>query len=149
MKRLVALAAVALLTQGPVSAQVTAERNLVFGVVTSGTTTSVAKTSASAGRWRVHGILGIGSQIKFTLPTSLAGSGAPMPISFSATDGVYRVNNTNPSGGTTFNPNGTLTIPVSLISDIYLWLGGSVSPALNQAPGNYTGSVVVTVTGLL
>jgi hypothetical protein len=72
-----------------------------------------------------------------------------MPVTFCSTCGVYRINNSNPAGGTAFNPNNALILTVVLLSDIYIWVGGSVSPPLAQTPGSYSGTMVVTVIPLL
>jgi hypothetical protein len=134
-----------------VHGQVTTLSDLAFGTVVSGTTTSVAPTSASAASWRIHGSIGVAGVITITLPTSLArsGGGGSMPVSFCTTCAVYRVNNSNVSGGTTFNPNSLLVLTILVLSDLYIWLGGSVTPPLAQSPGSYTGTVVITVTPLL
>jgi hypothetical protein len=130
--------------------QVTTLRNLAFGTITSGTTTSVAKTSANAAQWKITGTTVVGGGFQLTLPTTLSGpGGATMAITFSTTDGVYRINNNNPVGGTTFNPHNFVNLTLVLLSDVYVWLGASVSPPLNQAPGNYTGTVILTTSGIL
>ncbi|HYF38459.1 MAG TPA: DUF4402 domain-containing protein [Gemmatimonadales bacterium] len=151
MRRSSALLAVSalLFPTAQASAQVTALRNLAFGTIVSGTTTSVSKTSVSAAQWSIAGTFLAGGTFQLTLPTTLTGPGTAIPITFSATDGLRNTAN-NPATGTTFNPSTTQTIPAAPLSTtIYVWLGGSVSPPLNQAPGNYSGNVVLTVTGML
>ncbi len=146
----VALLALALLTAATeAGAQVTTLRGLAFGTVTSGTTTQVLKTSVNAAQWRITGTFLLGGTFTLTLPTTLAGPGTPMPIAFGNTDGQRNTAN-NPNGGTSFNPHASQNIPVlTLGGTIYVWLGGSVSPPLNQTPGNYSATVVLTVTGML
>jgi hypothetical protein len=143
------VAALTLLLAGSEAAgQVTTLRNLAFGTITSGTTTSVAKTSANAAQWRIHVPISlVGFQL--TLPTSLTGPGTAIPITFSSTDGVYRVNTNNPVGGTAFNPASFQAVTAVLGANVYVWLGASVNPPLNQAPGTYSATVVLTTTGLL
>lgn len=133
----------------PAVAQVTTLRDLTFGTVTSGTTTSVSKTSANAAEWKIHGTTVLGGGFQLTLPNSLSGPGGTLSITFSSTDVVYRVNNSNPVGGTTFNPHNFVSLTLIPSSDVYVWLGASVSPPLNQAPGSYTGTVILTTTGIL
>ncbi len=144
---LLAIGLVAAASQG--RAQVTTLRNLAFGTITSGTTTAVAPTSVSAAEWRIQGFLGLGASFRLTLPTTLTGPGPALAITFSPTSGIYRVNNPNPVGGTTFNPNNAVPLPPFLRSTIYVFLGGSVSPPLNQTPGTYTGTVVLTSSGII
>jgi hypothetical protein len=139
---------VLVLGTGRGESQVTTLRNFAFGTITSGTTSSVSSTSASSGQWRIHvNISFVGFQL--TLPTSLTGAGPASPLTFSATDGMYRVNNSNPVGGTSFNPQDFVTPVAGSNSDVYVWLGGSVSPPLNQTPGSYSATVVLTASGLL
>jgi hypothetical protein len=146
----VALLALALLTAATeAGAQVTTLRGLAFGTITSGTTTQVLKTSVSAAQWRITGVFLLGGTFTLTLPTTLTGPGAPMPITFGTTDAQRNTAN-NPNSGSSFNPHGSQSIPVlTLGGTIYVWLGGSVAPPLNQAPGNYDATVVLTVTGML
>ena len=130
-------------------AQVTTLRNLAFGTVTSGTTTSVPKTSVSAAQWRITGTFLTGGNFALSLPTTLTGPGSAIPITFSTTDGQRNTSN-NPNGGSSFNPHSSQPIGLGLLSQtIYVWLGGSVAPPLNQPPGAYSATVVLTVTGML
>ena len=141
---------VAAATPSRAAAQVTVLSNLSFGTILSGATTSVAPTSASAANWKIHGSVGVAGVITVSLPSSLTKSGGTtMAVTFCSTCGVYRVNNSNPAGGTAFNPNNALILTVVLLSDIYIWVGGSVSPPLAQAPGAYSGTMVITVIPLL
>ena len=132
-----------------VTAQVTTLRNMTFGTITSGTTTSITKTSASAAEWKIHGTSVLTGGFQLTLPASLSGPGATMAIAFSTTDGAYRVNVNNPVGATTFNPSNFVGLGILVAADVYVWLGASVSPPLNQKPGSYTGTVILTTSGIL
>jgi len=131
-------------------AQVTTLTPLAFGTIVTGTTTSIAPSSVDAASWRVHGSIGIAGVISIGLPSSLVrAGGGSMPISFCSTCGLYRTNNSNPAGGTTFNPNLGLVLTITVLSDLYVWVGGSVSPPLAQAPGSYSGTIILTATPLL
>jgi hypothetical protein len=137
-----------LIPAGKAGAQVTTLRNLAFGTITSGTTTSVDKTSVSAAQWTFSGRFPTGGTFELTLPTTLTGPGPAISITFGTSDGLRNTTN-NPATGTTFNPHNVQTIPISLLeTTVYVWLGGSVSPPLNQTPGTYNGTVVLTVTGM-
>jgi hypothetical protein len=147
---LIVAACVAVATPSHAAGQVTVLSDLSFGTILSGTTTSVAPTSASAANWKIHGSIGVAGVITVSLPSSLTKSGGTtMPVSFCSTCGVYRINNSNPSGGTAFNPNNALILTVVVLSDIYIWVGGSVNPPLAQSPGSYSGTMVITVIPLL
>jgi hypothetical protein len=142
------LATSALLIRGEkAAAQVTTLRNLAFGTITSGTTTSVNKTSVNAAQWTFSGTFLLGGTFELTLPTTLSGSGTDISITFGSSDGLRNTTN-NPATGTSFNPHTVQTIPAVLGTTVYVWLGGSVSPPLNQTPGDYSGTVVLTVTGM-
>jgi hypothetical protein len=150
MSRAAALAAlVALLAGSRAAAQVVAMRNLAFGTITSGVTTSVTKTSASAAQFRFTGSFPLGGSFSLTLPTVLTGPGAAIPITFGATDGQRSTTN-NPATGSSFDPRTTQTVGIVVLSRTeYVWLGASVSPPLNQKPGTYSASMVLTVAGML
>jgi hypothetical protein len=130
------------------AAQVTTLKDLAFGTVTSGTTTSVSKTSVNAAQWRISGTFLLGGTFELTLPTTLTGPGTAIPITFGASDGLRNTAN-NPATGTSFDPHTVQSIPVApLGTTVYVWLGSSISPPLNQTPGTYSSTVVLTVTGM-
>jgi hypothetical protein len=132
--------------------QVVALRDLGFGTIISGTTTSVAPTDVTSAEWRITGILGLFGSVTFTLPSSLtrAGGSETMPVSFCGTCGKFRVNNSSPAGGTTFDPKvGVSGLGIVVLSSIYLWVGGSVSPPLAQRAGSYSGTIIMTSSSLL
>jgi hypothetical protein len=146
-----ALATVSVVTSA--KAQASRIQDLAFGTVVTGTTTSTSVAGPSAAQWRIHvSLLSALGSFTLTLPATLtrSGGGATMPVSFCATCGRYRINNSNVSGATTFNPSSTVTFSLLGVgSDVYVWLGGSVSPPLNQTPGSYTGTIVLTTSGLI
>jgi hypothetical protein len=133
--------------------QVTALADLRFGTVVAGVPTNVLPASPNAGNWRIHyTLLAIASNFQLTLPTQMArvGGGAGMPVSFCTTCGIYRINSSNPVDGTQFNPANNVALPLLVLnSNVYIWLGGTASPAVGQAPGSYSGSVVLTLFGVI
>lgn len=139
----------ALVLSGPIT--VTPLRDLTFGTVPRGVSTTVTPDAANAGEWEVIGTANAFVNITFVLPTVLtniqAAPGSTMPIAFLNTSGRWRRANNDPSGGNTFNPavgaTGRLGPPPN--PTMYIWLGGQVSPAANAKPGIYTGTVVVTL----
>jgi hypothetical protein len=130
------------------SAQVITMRNLDFGTILSGTTSSIGKASASSAQWRFAGTFALGGSFVLTLPTTLTGPGTAIPITFSTTDGQRSTTN-NPLTGASFNPHVSQTVAVLFSGTVYVWLGASVSPPLNQKAGGYTATVVLTTTGML
>jgi hypothetical protein len=130
------------------SGQVVTMRNLTFGTILSGTTSSVGKASANSAQWRFTGTFALGGSFVFTLPTNLTGPGAAIPITFSTTDGQRSTTN-NPLTGTSFNPHASQSVSVLFSGSVFVWLGASVSPPINQAAGTYSATVVLTTTGML
>ena len=133
---------------------ITSLADLDFGTVTRGVSATVLPTSANAGRWQVVGTGNAFVNISFILPSLLpniqALPGITMPISFGATSARWRRGNSGVGAATPFNPNvgttGRLGPPPR--GDMYLWLGGTVSPSASQAPGVYVGNIVVTISYL-
>jgi hypothetical protein len=136
-----------------VQAQVTALADLRFGTVVAGVPESVLPTSSDAANWRIHyTLLAVASNFQLTLPTQMAraGGGTGMPVSFCSTCGVYRINNSSPAGGTTFNPANQVNLPLLVVnSNVYIWLGGTASPGASQSAGSYSGTVILTLSGVI
>lgn len=134
-------------------AQVTAQKDLTFGAspLISGTSTTVLPNSANAAVFRIRGILGIGGSFTFTLPSNLlhTDNSTQMPITFGASSGAYRFGSSVP-GGTTFNPlTGVSGLYIVVLTDIYIFIGGTLNPPLNQKPGSYSGTIIFTSSALL
>lgn len=131
---------------------ITTLRDLDFGSVIKGVSTTVLPTAATAGAWQVTGGANAFVIISFTLPTVLTNiqalPGSTMPITFSATSAVWNRANNNPAAGTPFDPAvgtvGRLGPPPN--PNMYIWLGGTVSPAAAAKPGIYQGTVVLSLS---
>ena len=125
---------------------------LNFGSVPKGVATTVAPNQAAAGEWQVTGNGNAFVNISFTLPTQLiniqAQPGSTMPIAFNATSALWRRATNNPAGATTFNPNvgtvGRIGPPAN--PTMYIWIGGTVTPAAAAKPGIYQGTVIVSLS---
>ena len=86
-------------------------------------------------------------RVAFTLPTQLTrtGGGGNLPITFTTTSAIAQ--GTGPSSvPVPFDPNTAITFTLVTSADFYINLGGRVTPAANQATGNYTGSITLTCT---
>ena len=117
--------------------------NLTFGNVFPGVNKSVLLTDAGAGRFDVTGQASTPVNLAFTaLPTNLANGGNNLPVSF--TSGYNTTNSA--AGATSFAPGGGASTSLSGTGSLYVFLGGSVTPAVNQAAGTYTGTVTLQVT---
>ena len=131
---------------------ITTLRNLSFGTVIRGVATTVGPAAATAGEWQVTGSANAFATINFTLPTVLTNiqalPGSTMPITFSATSARWRRATNNPVGATTFNPsvgvtNARFGPPAN--PNLYIWIGGTVTPAATAKPGIYTGIIIVSI----
>lgn len=146
------LAVAALVVAAPrADAQVSARRGLVFDTVVTGLTTSIGPTSPKAASWRIWFTVGGFCSIQLTLPTTLArsGGGATMPVAFCPTCGLRRWGTDDPTGATVFNPASSVNLGlVVILSELFIWLGGSVSPPIAQMPGSYSGTITLTLSGL-
>jgi hypothetical protein len=133
---------------------VTSLRNLDFGTVIKGVPTAVLPTAAAAGEWQVQGSKNALVTIRFTLPTVLTNiqalPGSTMPIAFGAAAALWNRGTNSVVGATPFDPSvgatGRLGPPANPY--IYLWIGGTVSPAATAKPGIYTGTIVVSLAYL-
>lgn len=123
-------------------------RDLNFGVVLPGVQSSVAPTDPIKSGQFYFQTPGIGSRvrIRFNLPNRLSSpGGAQMSIQFANNDGLLM--GTSPTSfPVSFNPRATTVLRASTSSDANVYLGGTVSPSAGQAPGSYTGTIVMTIT---
>jgi hypothetical protein len=125
--------------------------DLTFGSVVKGVATTVQPTVAAAGSWQVSGSPNAFVVISFTLPAVLTNiqalPGSTMPISFNATSARWNRASNNAAAGTPFDPAtgvvGRLGPPPN--PTLYIWLGGTVNPALTAKPGIYRSNVVVSL----
>ncbi len=133
---------------------ITSLRNLAFGTVLKGVATTVLPTAAGAGEWQVQGTKNTQVIIAFTLPTQLVNvqalPGSAMPISFTPTSARWNRAINDVTGATAFDPvagtTGRFGPPANPY--LYLWIGGTVSPAATAKPGIYTGAIIVSIVYL-
>lgn len=151
MRRPLILALVALAIESPpCSAQLVVQgiRDLDFGPVIQGiaATVTTANPTRSGQFYFKTPAIGTRIRIQFTLPTQLNGpTGATMPITFGTSDALAK--GTAPASvPVSFNPNTTASFTMTSSLDANVWLGGRVTPAANQRVGNYSNTVVMTVT---
>lgn len=136
---------------------VTATTDLRFGSVLQGVPKTVSRTAVgvdtSAAVFTVTGDANAGISIRFTLPEYMSNaSGDRMVISFSATDGTIDSLPGTPDapGGGAWTGVNPYSLPAAAIGgttgNTAIYLGGKVTPAVQQAPGTYTGDIVISVT---
>jgi hypothetical protein len=119
--------------------------NLAFGNVTPGVNKTIAITDAGAGVFAVTKAAASSVALTFTLPTVLNGpSASTMPIG--TWTGGWNTSN-SAAGATAFTPSATAT-NVGSTGNIWVFVGGTVSPAGAQTAGAYTANVSMQVAYL-
>ncbi len=150
---LVALAPAAM-AQGTASDDITATANVLvpidvsgsndldFGNVVPGTAKSVAYSDPTGGSFLVSGTGGAEVSLSFTaLPTNLVNGANNLPISFAGTDAGHNTAN-NAGAATSFDPAAGATTNIGAApAELYVWIGGTVTPGATQAAGTYTGTI--------
>ena len=113
--------------------------DLDFGDVLPGVPMTVAPADAGAGQFTVTGATSEDVILDFTLPSNLTGGGDPIPVSFTAGWGDDAASNS-------IDPTSPQTVNLGTTTNIDVFLGGTVTPAINQAAGTYDATVTLTVT---
>lgn len=122
-------------------------RDLAFGVVAAGITTTVLPTDPiRSGQWTITATVGQQIQVKLTLPTRLNGpAGATMPVSFASGDTFIQETATS-SLPNYFNPGGAVVFKFVNGTQAIVRAGGRVTPGTSQRAGAYANAAVLTVT---
>jgi hypothetical protein len=150
MVRALTLTAALLLILASTSAaqNVSINNDLVFGSVFPGIPKTITKyTAGSALEFQISGTAGDEITIDFDLPTYMNNGGYNMQMIFNETDCAIDTIATPDQSDPEFDdldPWHTLTYRLGS-SGMTVWLGGATIPALRQAQGSYTSSIVITV----
>lgn len=121
---------------------VTGARALDFGSVFPGVAKSIVVSDATSGRFDLTGQASANVNVSFTLPTNLTSGANNLPIG--TWTGCTNATNTT-AGCSSFTPSASATpTAMSGAGALFVWVGGTVSPAANQAAGSYTGTVTLT-----
>ena len=147
------LLAAASLAFGPsftsgVGAQVTKvewKNDLQFGDVWTGSIKTIQPTGSGAAHWFVEADQNTSITLALSVPSNLVSGGNTLPLSF-ASDAASWDYDSSSSGSTRFDPALNADITVSSSGQVYVWLGGSISPPLGQAAGDYSGTLTLIVT---
>jgi hypothetical protein len=121
-------------------------RNLAFGLVIPGVTTTVAPSDpVRSGQFEIQAPLGTRLRLDFALPTQLTGPAGAMPLTFQNNDALLVETG---AGAVPQSQNPKSMKPYTMIygNRLLLFLGGTVIPAGNQATGAYANTVTLTVT---
>ena len=121
---------------------VTGARTLDFGNVFPGVAKAVGVAAATSGRFDLTGQASANVNVSFTLLTDLTNGGNNLPIG--TWTGCTNATNTT-TGCTSFTPSGSATATAfSGAGALFVGVGGTVTPAANQAAGTYNGTVTLT-----
>jgi hypothetical protein len=122
--------------------------NLQFGVLRRSTPVTVdAQASLSAVKLAIRGTSDIEFAIDFLLPEELedASGRRTLPVHFGP-DAACRSGHDDQAACHRFDP--TVSFPTrhtSPVGTYYIWLGGSVDPGPDPAPGDYIGTITATL----
>jgi spore coat protein U-like protein len=125
------------------SLSVTAVRNLDFGTLPQGTgPTIINSADASSGEFSVGGLANASVTLTFGLPTELSdGAGFTIPI-----DSWTAQTSALGPGIEFFTPSSSgSTVHMGTNGGLAVFVGARISPSPNQAPGNYSAVVQMTV----
>jgi len=119
---------------------------LNFGTMFSGTSTKVSRLDAlRAGQFELRGAKGSEVRIDLGLPAALNGpAGAKVPLTFGPGDGGYTLDGTIGTA-VPFDPRHALISTLSSTGRLYIFLGGTATPAAKQPAGSYAGTVTLTI----
>ncbi|MES3034988.1 MAG: hypothetical protein V4813_13400 [Gemmatimonadota bacterium] len=120
---------------------VTGNAPLAFGNVFQGVTKTVASTDAASGRLSVTGFDNSQVALTFTLPSNLVSGGNNLPID----NWDVRSNGTNVAGSASaLSVTSGAPVNANLVSgNLYLFVGGRVSPAVGQVAGSYAATITL------
>jgi hypothetical protein len=119
---------------------------LDFGTLFAGTPMKVSRFDAlRAGQFELRGAKGSEVRLDLGLPSALNGpGGAKVPLGFGPGDGGYSRDGTIATAAP-FDPRSALITTLSGTGRLYLFLGGTASPATRQTAGTYAGTVTLTI----
>lgn len=122
---------------------VTGVRALDFGNVFPGVAKSIAVAAATSGQFNLTGQNSANVNLTFTLPTDLVSGANNLPIG--TWTGYHNTSASASAGGTAFTPSAAATATAfSGTGQLFVYVGGTVTPGASQAAGTYTGTVTLT-----
>ena len=138
------------------SLTVTATQTLAFGNVFQGVAKVQGKNDdANSGIFTIAGAPSAGISVYIALPAFLAllpGGADRMIVSFSTTDATVDTTTVTPStvaAGDGWIDQNPYSLPAAVVigaaGSTRVYLGGKVSPAVNQSAGSYVGDIVCSV----
>ena len=128
---------------------ITVNNNLNFGAIFPGVPKTVSKnTAGEAAEFYIAGTAGAEVSLDFALPPYMYTTGDNMQLIFTSTDcAVDSSANPDQANPLQNNLNPRHSIMARIGSNgLTVWLGGQVVPEMNQKPGGYSASIVLTVS---
>jgi hypothetical protein len=121
--------------------------DLAFNDVVAGIPASVPRQDRQhAGTWSIRGAANEAVLLTLSLPPALDGpSGARLPLVFGPDDAGY-AHQQHAEKADGFDPRGPHLDQLSGSGHGWVFLGGTVRPAIGQRAGAYRGTVVLTVS---
>ena len=119
-------------------------QDLDLGFVIKGTTKTVLSSDAAAAAFTVTGDVSAPVTVTVGFPVNLI-SGSNN-LTFTGQIPMYSTSNLQSGASSTgFTLTGGTATTDGTSGNLYLWMGGGVSPLANQATGDYTGTINVSV----
>jgi hypothetical protein len=123
---------------------VTGARTLDFGSVFPGVAKVIGVAAATSGRFDLTGQNSANVNLTFTLPGNLINTVTADLMPIGSWTGCTSPTNTT-AGCTAFTPSGSATPSAfSGAGALFVFVGGTVTPAANQVAGTYNGTVTLT-----
>lgn len=146
MSLLAALSPSAAQGQGGRGLNALSRQSLDFGMLFTGTATKVSRFDAlRAGQFELRGEKGAEVRVDLGLPSALNGpGGGRVPLTFGSGDGGYTRDGTIATAAP-FDPRAALITTLSSNGRLYIFLGGTATPAARQPAGSYTGTITLTI----
>lgn len=128
---------------------ITASSGIDFGsAILPGIPYSISRSDGGAARFAISAVGGNLVSIQFTLPQMLQHESGTdeMPISFAPDDASYSGDD-NAVGTNTFDPNAEESALIGGTgADLYIRLGGTISPRNDQTAGQYSGDITLDLS---
>lgn len=122
----------------------TGATTLAFGNVFPGLAKTVPVTDPAAGRFDIAGQAAAEVSMTFTVPLNLTSGANNLPIG--TWTGYHNTTNNASAGGAAFTPSLAATLMnLSGTGAGFVFIGATVTPAVAQVAGAYTGTITMNV----
>jgi len=120
-------------------------RDLNAGIIIAGSQKEISPGSPESAWFEIQSSRNDQLNLRFTLPSFLAASGAQVAINFSTIMAcwAYKI---SPGIRNTFDPRQGTVLNISAGEPVYVWLGSSSTISSQQQAGNYTNILTLTAT---